>query len=147
MQIPSRRVGDRVGQPIDDAQIIRTLCAAVPELAAVYRFGSTVTAKPHRESDIDLGFLARQPLDPVCRFHIQEELALRLRCNVDLVDLRRASTVMRMQVIARGLVLATLDRAAKERFEAYTYSAYARLNEERAEVLERIRRERSIYGR
>jgi len=119
----------------------------VPDLVAVYRFGSTVGGAPRRDSDVDLALLARQPLDPVRRFELQEELALRLRRDVDLVDLRRASTVMRMQVVARGVVLAVLDRTEQERFEAYSYSAYARLNEERAEVLDRIRRERTIYGR
>ena len=45
------------------------------------------------------------------------------------VDLRNASTVMRMQVISTGRRLATYDALAQEAFEDHTYSAYARLNE------------------
>jgi predicted nucleotidyltransferase len=130
----------------DDAEAAHLVTAAVPDTIALYRFGSTVTGATHAESDIDLAILAAHPLDPVFRFDLQEELAVRLRRPVDLVDLRRASTVMRVQVIARGTVLAVFDRPAMERFEAYAYSAYARLNEERAPVLERVRRERTIYG-
>lgn len=67
-------------------------------------------------------------------------------CDVDLVDLSRASTVMRMQVISTGCPLAALDAAAQEAFEDLTYSACARLNEERREILEQIRREGRVHG-
>ena len=62
------------------------------------------------------------------------------------VDLARASTVMRMQVVSTGSLLEAIDGAAQERFEDLTYSAYARLNEERREILEQIRREGRVHG-
>jgi hypothetical protein len=37
--------------------------------------------------------------------YLQENLAVQLRQDVDLVDLRAASTVMQMQVLSRGNVL------------------------------------------
>jgi hypothetical protein len=54
---------------------------------------------------------------------------------------------MRMQVIASGTLLAALDPSRQEAFEDHTYSAYARLNEERREILSQIRREGRVYGR
>ena len=54
---------------------------------------------------------------------------------------------MRMQVISRGTVLAVFDVSEKERFETHTYSAYARLNEERKAILQQIERDRTVYGR
>ena len=54
---------------------------------------------------------------------------------------------MRMQVIAHGRPLAGFDNAAQARFEDYTYSSYARLNEERRAILEQVRREGTIHGR
>jgi hypothetical protein len=53
---------------------------------------------------------------------------------------------MRMQVISTGSLLAAFDPAAQERFEDLTYSAYARLNEERREILEQVRREGRVHG-
>jgi predicted nucleotidyltransferase len=128
-------------------EAVRLICEAVPQVVAIYRFGSTVEGTTHRDSDVDLALLARAPLESARRFELQERLALALRCNVDLVDLRAASTVMRMQVISTGEVMAVLDRAETERFETYVYSSYARLNEERKAILEQVLREGTVHGR
>lgn len=54
---------------------------------------------------------------------------------------------MQAQVISRGTLLLDLDPTQRERFETRVYSAYARLNEERRGILERIQREGRIHGR
>ena len=129
-----------------DAQIAAFLSDALPGLIAVYRFGSTAGGRTHAGSDVDIAFLPAAPVEPVARFELQERLAARMGCDVDLVDLRHASTVMRMQVISTGGLLAAFDPAAQGAFEDYTYSAYARLNEERREILEQICREGRVHG-
>lgn len=129
-----------------DAQIADALHDAVPGLIAVYRFGSTAHDQTHSKSDVDIAFLAAAPIDPTARFELQEHLAQRVGRDVDLVDLRSASTVMRMQVISTGLLLDSFDTGAKETFEDHTYSAYARLNEERRAILEQVRREGRVHG-
>jgi predicted nucleotidyltransferase len=129
-----------------DAQIAALLRDALPGLIAVYRFGSSIDGQTHAESDVDLAFLATAPVEPMARFELQERLAARVGCDVDLVDLRSASTVMRMQVVSTGSLLATFDAAAQEAFEDHTYSTYARLNEERREILEQVRREGRVHG-
>jgi len=60
---------------------------------------------------------------------------LRLGRDVDLIDLRRTSTVMRLQALSRGCRRCCCDRVAVDTFERYTYSDYARLQEERAGTL------------
>jgi len=130
--------------PGSDAEIVAILREAVPDLIAVYRFGSTARGEARRDSDVDLAVLAGSPLAPVARFELQEDLAARLGRDVDLVDLGAAATVMRMQVIASGTLLAALDPPRQEAFEDHTY---ARLNEERREILSQIRREGRVYGR
>jgi predicted nucleotidyltransferase len=129
-----------------DQDIARFLRDALPQLIAVYRFGSTASAQEHAESDLDIAVLAGDPIDAVARFELQERLAAAVGCDVDLVDLRRASTVMAMQVISTGVPLAVFDPAAQEAFEDLTYSVYARLNEERREILVQVRREGRVYG-
>lgn len=134
------------GEPHDS--IARSLLEArLPELIALYRFGSSVEGSLRPDSDLDYAVLARNRLDPVQRFEIQEDLAARLRRPVDLVDLRSASTVMRAQVISRGVALVVRDPVAAERFEVTVYASYARLNEERREILAQIGREGTVYGR
>ena len=56
-----------------------------------------------------------------------------------LVDLRAASTVLRMQVVANSRLLFDRDPAARERFEDYVFASYARLNEERRAIVESAR--------
>jgi predicted nucleotidyltransferase len=130
-----------------DARVIHTVCQRVPGVIAVYRFGSSVEGSLRADSDLDYAVLARRPLEPMERFELQEDLALALGRSVDLVDLRRASVVMRMQVIARARVLASYDPVEQERFEIAVYSSYARLNEERRDILTQIMEERSVFGR
>lgn len=64
-----------------------------------------------------------------------QDLAVRLGCEVDLVDLQRASTVLRKEVWRTGRRLVTRRPRAADEFEMYTLSDHARLNEERAPVL------------
>ena len=116
-------------------------------MIAVYRFGSTVDGVTHAASDTDVAVLARAPIPPAARFDVQETLAGRLGRDVDLVDLAAASPVMAIQIVARGRLLYDGDSAARGRFEDLTFSAYARLNEERKGILERIAAEGSVYGR
>ncbi len=132
---------------MSDAEVIRIIREAVPDVVAVYRFGSTASGQTHTESDVDLAFLAQGALAPIQRFELQERLAVALRRDVDLVDLRAASTVMRMQVVSKGALLFAADPREVDRFADYVYSAYARLNEERREILEQVRREGTVYGR
>ena len=90
--------------------------------------------------------LAGNPIPALRRFELAQELAVRLHCEVDLVDLRTASTVMRMQVISTGECLDLPNGPARREFEMYVYADYARLNEERREILDRVRASGVIYG-
>jgi hypothetical protein len=78
--------------------------------------------------------------------HAAQELATRLHRDIDLVDLRAASTVMRMQVLSTGTCLATFDDPARRTFEMYAYADYARLNEERRDILKSITARGLVYG-
>jgi predicted nucleotidyltransferase len=133
--------------PSDDERLVMILREALPDLLAIYRFGSTATGTEVRESDVDLAVLPAAPLDTLRRWDLQEQLAISLHAPVDLVDLRSASTVMRMQVLQSSILLFEGDRAARDGFETAVYSSYARLNEERREILEQVRREGAVYGR
>lgn len=131
----------------EDEIAVRLLREALPNLVALYRFGSTVSGQTLRESDVDFALLAPRPLEPLERWEWQEKLAARLHRSVDLVDLLRASTVLRMQVVSSGIVLFESNRAARDRFETAVFSSYARLNEERRAILDQVRREGTVYGR
>ena len=136
-----------MGPSVDNQGIVRFLVKAVPDLIAVYRFGSQTSGQVRPTSDVDLAILASQPLPSVRRFELEQELAGLLRRDVDLVDLRASSTVMRMQVISTGECLYSRDGSERQRFETYVYSSYARLNEERREILKDVHERGLVYGR
>lgn len=119
---------------------------AVSELTAVYQFGSMVQGEEHSGSDLDLAVPAQSPLDNLDRWKLQEDLAAEIGRDVDLVDLRSASTVMRAQIFRSGSVLAELDRTVRQRFEMQTCSAYALLNEERAGILNHVQARGRVYN-
>jgi hypothetical protein len=73
-------------------------------------------------------------------------LAVQLHRDVDLVDLRNASTVMPKQVLSQGTCLDTQDESARLEFEMYAYSDYAGLKEERREILKRISASGLVHG-
>jgi predicted nucleotidyltransferase len=131
----------------EDRVAVAAIRSVVPELVAVYRFGSSVRGERSPGSDVDLAVLAAAPIDPLLRFDLQERLAAALRQSVDLVDLRAASPVMAIQVIGKGRLLLDNDASARGRFEDLTYGVYARLNEERRGILERVAAEGTVYGR
>jgi predicted nucleotidyltransferase len=123
-----------------------TLKRHVPDLVAAYLFGSRARDEAGPASDYDIAVLVGRPLDSQFRWALQEELAVLVHANVDLVDLRRASTVMRVQVLKDGRVLVDNDRSARELFEATALSDYARLNEERRQILADIRDRGTVHG-
>ncbi len=131
----------------EDDLIIGILRGALPDVVAIYRFGSTATGQAGKESDVDIAVLPAAPLEPTSRWDLQERLAVALHRSVDLVDLLQASTVMRMKVLETAVLLFDRDPAARLRFETAACSGYARLNEERRAILDQVRREGTVYGR
>lgn len=131
---------------MDREAVIALVRAAFPDAIALYLFGSSARGDATARSDVDLAVLTEAPLEPVRRFEAQERVAALLGRDVDLVDLRRASAVMRVRVLADAAVLFEADRSALQRFEAFALSDYARLNEERRGILEDARRTGTVHG-
>jgi predicted nucleotidyltransferase len=125
---------------------IRLIQTSIPGLIALYSFGSQSRGAARPDSDVDLAVLASTPIPELRRFALAQDIAMQLHRNVDLVDLRCASTVMRMQVLSTGVCLHAPDEPARQEFEMYTYADYARLNEERREVLKGIAHRGLVYG-
>jgi predicted nucleotidyltransferase len=139
---PSQKI-----DPREIAIVVSTVRAAVEAAAAIYVFGSRAGDAATPASDVDIAVLAPRPIETSTYAKLRGELESALRKDVDLVDLRRASTVLRAQVVSTGRLIHDGDTAERERFEDLAFSAYAHLNEERCGILERIRAEGRIHGR
>ncbi len=127
-------------------RLTRELRARIPDLIAIYLFGSRARNDGNSASDFDLAVLAGQRLAPLERWELQERLAVLAGSDVDLVDLSQSSTVLRVQVITGGRLLYETDRNARASFEATALGSYARLNEERGAILRDIAETGRVHG-
>lgn len=86
---------------------------------------------------MDLAILVAGYADPLQLFEMANQLADKLGYEVDLLDLRAASTVMQYQVITTGRCLWAKD-VQTGLFEAFVLSSKTSLDEARAELLNEI---------
>lgn len=127
------------------ADIVTLLRETLPTLLAVYAFGSRVRGTANADSDLDLAVLVEGYADPIQLFTLAATLADALGYEVDLLDLRAASTVMQYQVL-QGERLWAKDTAAGI-FEAMVLSEKMALDEARAPLLQDIDERGYVYGR
>lgn len=81
--------------------------------------------------------LCNEKIPSLTRWQLQSELAEDFACEVDLVDLLSASTVMQNQIIHHGLCLYETSNSSAL-FEMQVMSMYQHLNDERADILEQF---------
>ncbi|WP_042944328.1 type VII toxin-antitoxin system MntA family adenylyltransferase antitoxin [Pseudomonas lactucae] len=127
-------------------KVLTHLRVNLPDLLAVYVFGSQATGEAHANSDLDLAALVEGRVDALQLWRLSGELADIVNVPVDLLDLRAASTVMQYQVITTGRRLWNKDSQAGV-FESYILSEKTALDSARAELLADIHKDGTVYGR
>jgi uncharacterized protein len=125
--------------------IIQILATRVPNLLAIYAFGSRIQGTAGPDSDLDLAVLVAGYADPLALFDLAGDLADMAGCPVDLLDLRAASTVMQYQIITTGQRWWASDTQAAL-FEAAILSEKTALDTARAGLLADIQAKGTIYG-
>lgn len=133
---------------IDSNQVEQIKCFLVERLKPylIYLFGSSVKGVFRQDSDIDIAFLSDKEVSEYEIFMIAQELADILKREVDLIDLKNASTVFKAQVVGNGEVIYCNDDTRRMYFQMYAFKDYAMLNEEREMILKDIKRRGSVYG-
>jgi predicted nucleotidyltransferase len=123
---------------------LRPLCAR-PDLQLVVLFGSTARGVRRQQSDLDVGILGDEPLDLVdltnqviCLTHIND---------VDLVDLRRASPLLAMEVARHGRLLYERAPGLYAQFYSLAYRRYvdtAKLRQAHKDAIAQFLRARGV---
>lgn len=119
---------------------------AFPNALGIYAFGSRVQGTANTQSDLDLAVLVAGYADPLQLFEMANQLADKLGYEVDLLDLRAASTVMQYQVITTGRRLWAKDNQA-DLFDIRVTKEKWDLDELRAKQIEEIHATGTVYGK
>lgn len=130
---------------LDREALLSRLQASVPNLLAIYAFGSRVQGTAGWASDLDLAVLVAGYAEPLALWKLAADLADMAGCPVDLLDFRAASTVMQYQIITRGERWWCKDAQAAL-FEAAILSEKTALDTARRGLLNDIEKEGRVYG-
>jgi uncharacterized protein len=121
------------------AEILETLERFFKEtgdVSLVFLFGSIAAGRSHRKSDVDIAILFKPP-PGVDRSEDISDMAGRLSAllgkEVDLVQLDRASPVLKMQVLKNGVLVYSSDKGHFYRFQMDTVNQYDDLKRVREE--------------
>ena len=125
---------------------LQHLQGRLPDVLAVYLFGSHASGEFQADSDLDVAVLLPGTADPLALWRLSGELAEIVGIPVDLVDLRAASTVMQYQVVTKGQRL-WAESMTTGLFEAFVLSEKTALDTARAGLLEDIQTEGFVHGR
>ncbi len=135
---------------VDTNGIVAAIVRRHPGVQAIYLFGSYGTEDEWPDSDVDIALLLppemAKMLGVIDLIKTQTELSSLLHKSVDLLNLRRVSTVFQKEVVMADRRIYTADEYAAEEFEMLTLSFYQKLNEERAEVLSEGLRSGRFYN-
>jgi uncharacterized protein len=116
------------------ATVVSLLRERHPGLCGIYLFGSRATDSARPDSDWDIGVLGPGIIPADLRF-TAARVANMLGAQVDLVDLRKASPVLKAEVLRQGRPIFASDRAETARCEMEALTEYQNLNESRRHIL------------
>ncbi|MEC9357325.1 MAG: nucleotidyltransferase domain-containing protein [Pseudomonadota bacterium] len=131
---------------MDLQPLVHQLRQSLDGLLAVYLFGSHARDEARPDSDLDMAIYAGRRVDTEQLWALSGSLAAAANCDVDLVDLVAASTVMQYQIITRGRRLWALDSQASN-YESFILSEKTELDTARAGLIADIRERGYVHGR
>ena len=133
-----------ISEPLARAAIssIRT---AFPNTLAIYLFGSRANGTANSDSDLDLAVLVAGYAEPLQLWDISNNLAEIAGCDVDLLDMRAASTVMQYQILQTGRRL-WANKLEADLFECFVLSEKLYFDQARAGLLDDIQKRGTVYG-
>lgn len=128
--------------------ITSIILKAIPQVIAIYLFGSRADGTFHSKSDFDVAVLLprAKPIDHQSLFDLQQDISLSINQDVDLICLNNATLVMQFLITSNGVLLFEKDKTEILQFETLILSMYQRFNEERRGILEEIESSGKIYS-
>ncbi len=108
-------------------------------------FGSAAKGSLKADSDIDVGFYSDATFCNNVLFEISGELAAMLGKDIDLIDIKKASTVFRFQILSTGKIVYSKNEEITKTFKIMVFKDYCKLNEERKEIIGKVMERGAVY--
>lgn len=118
----------------------------IPKSIAIYFFGSRADGTSHFNSDFGILLPPDKPINELKLFKLQQDIAVSLYQDVDLICLNNTTLVMQFQITSNGILLYKKDRTQVLKFETLVLSMYQRFNEERSSILAEIESSGKIFS-
>lgn len=121
---------------------------AIPDVVAIYLFGSRAADNFRQNSDFDLAILlpGGRHIGHKELFDLKQDIALSIDQDVDLISLNDATLVMQYLITSSGVLLFGQHGGEILRFESLVLSMYQRFNEERKGILQEIHSSGKVYA-
>ena len=127
-------------------EICSVIKEQIPNVLAIYGFGSQISGFANSESDLDLAVLVEGYASPVSLWDLANgKLADIVKMPVDLLDMRAASTVMQHQILTTGNRLYAKNSFV-DSFECFVFREKFYLDEKRTELFSDIKKRGFVYG-
>ena len=111
---------------------------------AIYFFGSMAANKMRKDSNVDIAFLTDEDISDYEVFMKSGKLYDVFKR--DLINLKKSSTILKIQVIGKGKIVYCSDNFKKSSFEMKCFKEYSLLKEESCEVWQSVSEKGNIYG-
>ena len=114
-------------------------------LRIVLLFGSAVSGKTHKKSDTDLAFLFDKPVDILALTN--RVIRLLHTDNVDVVDLRRASPLLKFSAAKSGMLLYEREPGMFNEFYSLAFRMYVdtrKLRDAQAKAIQQFLKARGL---
>ena len=108
------------------------------QLQGILLYGSRASGQSHDQSDYDLGILLKKPISATLLWETAQDLACLLQQDVDLIDLRSATTVLQKEATVGGVWLLKVDPYACDFFDTCVISMYQELQENRQDIIDHL---------
>ena len=119
-----------------EKDIIKIIEKNIKNVGIIYIFGSYAEGTEMEKSDVDIAFYSLENYSQYEIFLLAQKISAEIKKEVDLVQLKKSSTVFQKEVVSKGIVIFEKDHIEREKFENTVLKKYMRLNEERKKILE-----------
>ncbi len=131
---------------IDFDEVVKIILKAIPDVIAIYRFGSAGTEYETSESDLDIAILPRSKINAMTRFELTSQLmSVAHKDFVDLIDLFNAPPILKKEIVLNGQRICCKNINKAEQFEDLAFSQDLFFNEERSQLVNDILARGSVY--